>query len=977
MMKAAVRWLAFSLALALCVTAGMPAASAADGKTAAEPVGQLKILARYNDSMQFYDGHVYLLFTSYRDGVTITVDDLYAGYEINEKYYADIKKDISFGSNHNKQTTAADYFRENREMKSVTLNRGELVTIGMYRAFDLSIIDAALGTIQNSTVMKYGGAARDAAKTAVMENLFSYLKYGTATPENAFARLIQQIIKNGIDPGLFLDGTVPGGLCFNRELYNQKLEWDQYENASFALDIDQDQLNRMVSALQGNLNKFSILKNSCATVALRAWNAAVGTDGQGHKTAYYLESSGKGIFSYIDAPKTVKAEIMTKLPGYWLNSSAGVAEPNAGYVDETGWVYVSAPKKLDQDAEGNRLLTANSMRMNAQKLQTGKPAGRLTIAARHFLQAQIIAHSVIVFTPYQTMDLDISWYDYYQPTDAYIALMEAYADHPENFASDPALYSDQLPLGDRAGYFDLLHDHSHSAPKKTHLKAGESVTISSYPHDETYLRTAINTLANGKTAAYEDVMTLVTQMRLYDEGKQIDGPAAFDAMVSTVKYIFRVTKETGRNPADGETEGGIDINREAYNQFVHDDNQFVYIYYTVELTAQELENLKAYLADGNKNSYALFTNNCSTSVVDLWNTTLQDRPELALYANLTNFLDEPESLCIALNNLRQKTGKEFTGAGEGGGTDYTLHIAPAFSRAPVVNTLPGAPQIAFSNLEEVAEAIAEDQNARIKAEMWVNVSPLNSGDLSQADLTAAQKFVEEEGLQIGTAFDISLFSKVDNGDAVQIHETQPAVRFAVTVPESMRKADRVFYLIRLHDGLASAIAVTGGDALAAESDLFSPYLIAYRDPTFNPAGFDDVAVPSGTFHFTKKWEGSSEPSIDFTLYKQGGEVYRHGFDKHAVSGMEWRYSATFSSPAACYVIEEPMEGYITRYENVGVYAQVTDRCCDGGTIVNKRIPRTGDSGSVILWAGMALAGIAGIAVTVIAGKHRKKSGKAI
>ena len=29
-----------------------------------EVVGKLKILARYNDSMAFYDGHVYLLFTS-------------------------------------------------------------------------------------------------------------------------------------------------------------------------------------------------------------------------------------------------------------------------------------------------------------------------------------------------------------------------------------------------------------------------------------------------------------------------------------------------------------------------------------------------------------------------------------------------------------------------------------------------------------------------------------------------------------------------------------------------------------------------------------------------------------------------------------------------------------------------------------------------------------------------------------------------
>ncbi|MBQ9516274.1 MAG: hypothetical protein IJR57_09200, partial [Ruminococcus sp.] len=36
-------------------------------------IGSLKILARYNDSMQFYDGHVYLLFTSYQDDVTIAV----------------------------------------------------------------------------------------------------------------------------------------------------------------------------------------------------------------------------------------------------------------------------------------------------------------------------------------------------------------------------------------------------------------------------------------------------------------------------------------------------------------------------------------------------------------------------------------------------------------------------------------------------------------------------------------------------------------------------------------------------------------------------------------------------------------------------------------------------------------------------------------------------------------------------------------
>ncbi len=78
--------------------------------------------------------------------------------------------------------------------------------------------------------------------------------------------------------------------------------------------------------------------------------------------------------------------------------------------------------------------------------------------------------------------------------------------------------------------------------------------------------------------------------------------------------------------------------------------------------------------------------------------------------------------------------------------------------------------------------------------------------------------------------------------------------------------------------------------------------------------------------------------------------------------------------AACYVIEEPVEGYITRYENVGVYADITDRCCDGGTIVNKKIPKTGDSAPLALWAGMIALGAAGLSAARAMGR-RGKAGK--
>ena len=138
-----------------------------------------------------------------------------------------------------------------------------------------------------------------------------------------------------------------------------------------------------------------------------------------------------------------------------------------------------------------------------------------------------------------------------------------------------------------------------------------------------------------------------------------------------------------------------------------------------------------------------------------------------------------------------------------------------------------------------------------------------------------------------------------------------------------------------------------------------------------PTGFEDVAVPSKTFTFKKVWEGGSEKSIKFTLYKQDGTVYHHGFDKKVISKTEWQYNAWFSEAAACYVMEKPAEGYQTRYENVGIYAGITDRCCDGGTIVNYKVPRTGDNANPMLWLGCALASLTLLCVAVSAGKRRK------
>ncbi|MGX8704843.1 MAG: hypothetical protein ACSW8H_10420 [bacterium] len=314
-------------------------------------VGNLRILARFNDDMKFYDGHVYLLFTSYQDNVQVCVPDLYAAYEISDQYYRDIREDISNGSNHTTSETK-NYFSFTDRPIPMVLNRGEIVTIGMYRDFDLTVPQAALGSLENSTLYK---SVSDTVKKGLAELFFNVLRGEKQNGEKVdikqdFNAIVEQVkaICNDENVSIegLLDGVVGGGVCFNRELYNQKLEWDQYENVTYGMDITRNQLAALQEALKGNYNNFSILKNSCATVALRGWNAAVGTR-NGQPTAYYLEAKGEGIFAIMDAPKTVRDGIKAKLPGYCLNNAQGVAEEGMGFQDETGWVYVSAPEDLE------------------------------------------------------------------------------------------------------------------------------------------------------------------------------------------------------------------------------------------------------------------------------------------------------------------------------------------------------------------------------------------------------------------------------------------------------------------------------------------------------------------------------------------------------------------------------------------------------------------------------------------------------
>ena len=130
------------------------------------------------------------------------------------------------------------------------------------------------------------------------------------------------------------------------------------------------------------------------------------------------------------------------------------------------------------------------------------------------------------------------------------------------------------------------------------------------------------------------------------------------------------------------------------------------------------------------------------------------------------------------------------------------------------------------------------------------------------------------------------------------------------------------------------------------------------------------------FTFYKVWEGGYENDLTWTFYSSDGTVVHKRFSRSEIEKQrKYKYTGYFTyDPEGYYIIENVPEGYSVRYENVGAYAGVTDRLHNGGTMINNKIPKTGDNSNLLLWSVMALSGLAvagGAAVLTRKKKVRK------
>ncbi len=114
--------------------------------------------------------------------------------------------------------------------------------------------------------------------------------------------------------------------------------------------------------------------------------------------------------------------------------------------------------------------------------------------------------------------------------------------------------------------------------------------------------------------------------------------------------------------------------------------------------------------------------------------------------------------------------------------------------------------------------------------VWLDVQDM-SASVPQKDKTLIQNTSGD--YTVGLYLDINLFKKVGGNDATKVTETNGKVKASIAIPESLWKSGRTFEIIRVHDGVATAIEGTYDEkthVFTFETDKFSTYALAYKDP---------------------------------------------------------------------------------------------------------------------------------------------------
>ena len=116
---------------------------------------------------------------------------------------------------------------------------------------------------------------------------------------------------------------------------------------------------------------------------------------------------------------------------------------------------------------------------------------------------------------------------------------------------------------------------------------------------------------------------------------------------------------------------------------------------------------------------------------------------------------------------------------------------------------------------------------------YLDVSPTDPSETDKSLIESKLKEISSDA-QVGMFFDMSFYKQVGDSDPEKITDLNgKKVNVLIDVPKELQNAEsgktRIFYVVRIHNGVAEIIAESTNTPIPVESDKFSTYAILYED----------------------------------------------------------------------------------------------------------------------------------------------------
>lgn len=110
----------------------------------------------------------------------------------------------------------------------------------------------------------------------------------------------------------------------------------------------------------------------------------------------------------------------------------------------------------------------------------------------------------------------------------------------------------------------------------------------------------------------------------------------------------------------------------------------------------------------------------------------------------------------------------------------------------------------------------------------LEVEAVDSKNIPSADKDKAEKKLASDE-KIGQYLDINLF-KIIGADKSKVTQLNGKIKIQITIPSDVKKAGTDYFIIRVHDGVATKLDLThvSGDTYTFETDQFSTYALGYK-----------------------------------------------------------------------------------------------------------------------------------------------------